>query len=121
MPLLWRAFGLACVGVGMVGLVVPLLPTTPFLLLAGWAFARSSARLHRWLVEHRRLGPPIADWRQGGTVSAPLKAATILSLLASVAIALLAGAPPPVLVLQGIAVVVVGGFVLSRPTAVRRL
>jgi uncharacterized protein len=120
MPWLWRALGVASVGVGMIGVVVPLLPTTPFLLLAAWAFARSSERLHRWLLHHPRLGPPIADWRERGAVGAGLKLLTVASLLASVGVALAVAAPPLVLILQGVAVVAVGGFVLGRPTAARR-
>jgi uncharacterized membrane protein YbaN (DUF454 family) len=51
------------------GVVLPMMPTTPFLLLATFAFARSSLRLHDWLVAHPRLGPPINDWRAHGAVS----------------------------------------------------
>jgi uncharacterized protein len=51
------------VGLGTVGIVVPLLPTTPFLLLAAFLFARSSNRLHRWLLHHRQLGPYIHAFR----------------------------------------------------------
>lgn len=54
---LFAGLGTVCVGAGCVGIVVPGLPTTVFLLLAAWFFARSSPRLHRRLTDHPRLGP----------------------------------------------------------------
>ena len=64
--------GWIAVGLGLVGVVVPGLPTTPFLLVALWAFSRTSKRFHDWLYNHPRLGPPLRDWRQHGVI--PLKA-----------------------------------------------
>ncbi|MHC9247603.1 YbaN family protein [Aeromonas jandaei] len=49
---------------GIVGIVLPLLPTTPFMLLAAALFARSSPHFHHWLLSHPWFGPPIADWQQ---------------------------------------------------------
>ena len=56
-------------------MVVPVLPTTPFLLLAAFAAARSSTRLHSWLLGHRLFGPLITDWQANRTVSRRAKAA----------------------------------------------
>jgi len=53
---------------GAVGIFLPVLPTTPFILLAAWAAARSSPRLLAWLQDHTIFGPMIRDWRQGGVV-----------------------------------------------------
>jgi hypothetical protein len=60
------AFGWLCVAIGLVGIVVPGLSTTVFLLIAAWAFSRSSPRFQEWLVEHPRLGPPVQAWRDRG-------------------------------------------------------
>jgi len=68
------------VAVGVLGVVVPLLPTTPFLLLAAWCFARSSERLHRWLVCHPRLGQYVVGFLYGGGMSRRAKA-TALAVL----------------------------------------
>lgn len=84
-----RAFSLAlgwcCVGLGLVGLVLPVLPTTPFLLVAAWAFARSSERFHDWLINHPRLGGPLRAWREHGVVSPRAKVAAVSTMGASLA------------------------------------
>ena len=65
---LWRGFLLACgticVAFGVAGIFLPVLPTTPFLLLAAVCFARGSETAYRWLLEHRWLGPYIRRWRE---------------------------------------------------------
>jgi len=61
---LYLGFGFAMVGLGILGIPLPLLPTTPFLLLAVYCFARSSPRWHRWLVTHRVLGVYLAAFRE---------------------------------------------------------
>ena len=59
LKVLWLTLGLLATACGVAGIVLPLVPATPFLLLAAFAFARSSPRLHGWLVAHPRLGRPI--------------------------------------------------------------
>jgi uncharacterized membrane protein YbaN (DUF454 family) len=56
------AAGLLALLLGLLGAVLPGLPTTPFILLAAACFAQASPRLHRWLVQHRWLGPMVRDW-----------------------------------------------------------
>lgn len=70
--LLWIAAGSFSLAAGIVGIVLPLLPTTPFVLLAAFCFSRGSQRCERWLVEHPRLGPMVRDWREHHAV--PLRA-----------------------------------------------
>lgn len=78
--LLW-GLGAAFFGIGMVGVVLPLLPTTPFLLLSAALWARSSRRFYVWLLIHRTLGPPIASYRRHGCIPRHAKVAA-LSLMA---------------------------------------
>lgn len=69
-PLRWLllVFAVLCLVLAVIGVVVPGMPTTVFVLLAGWAAARSSPRLAAWLENHRLFGPLILDWRHGGRV-----------------------------------------------------
>jgi len=65
--LIYRALGLLFTGIGIVGIFVPLLPTTDFLLIALWFFARSSKKLENWLLHHRIFGKYVYDlWVRGG-------------------------------------------------------
>jgi len=61
---LYLALGFICVGLGFVGIFVPGLPTTIFVLVAAWAFSRSSERFERWLLEHPIFGSLIQNWRK---------------------------------------------------------
>jgi len=63
--------------IGAIGVLLPVVPTTPFMLLALWAFARSSRRFHHWLYHHKFFGPPLQMWQQHRVI--PL-AAKIMSI-----------------------------------------
>jgi hypothetical protein len=69
MRLVWMICGLASLLLAIAGVVLPLVPTVPFLLLAAYCFARSSETLHDWLLGHPTLGPPIQHWRENGAIS----------------------------------------------------
>ena len=71
----WLLRGLAVVSLalGFLGVFLPVLPTTPFILLAAWAAARSSPRMLAWLEQHRLFGKMLRDWREGGVVSRKAK------------------------------------------------
>lgn len=70
---LWSLLGLLFVGIGAVGAVLPLLPTTPFILLAAWCFARSSPRLHGWLMTSELFGPLLRDWEEKRCMTAGVR------------------------------------------------
>jgi len=73
------ATGWLSLGLGLVGIFLPLLPTTPFLLLAALCFSKASPRLHQWLLEHKITGPIILDWRARRVIR--IKAKIVASLL----------------------------------------
>jgi uncharacterized membrane protein YbaN (DUF454 family) len=77
---LLAAAGFLFVGLGVVGILVPLLPTTPFLLLAAACFARSSERFYRWLLGNRWFGAYVRDYREGRGIPAKVKIFSITLL-----------------------------------------
>lgn len=84
-PVRWLllAFAVLCLVMGLIGVIVPGLPTTVFILMAAWAAARSSPRLYRWLWNHRLFGPLLRNWAQGGKVSRRAKWSATLLMTAS--------------------------------------
>lgn len=85
-PLRWVLQLFACLSLatGIAGIFIPGLPTTVFVLMAGWAAARSSQRMHTWLWRHRLFGPMLRNWARGGCVSRRAKwsASAMMSLCA---------------------------------------
>jgi uncharacterized protein len=73
---------------GLLGLVLPLLPCTPFMLLAAALFARSSPRFHHWLLHHAWFGPPIRDWQDHRGIRRDARRRAIIFILISFAISL---------------------------------
>ena len=74
------AIGAVSVALGVIGIFVPLWPTTCFLLLAGWCFARSSARAERWLHENRLFGRYLRDYREKGVISPRIRTSSVAML-----------------------------------------
>lgn len=115
----YRALGFVLLGCGFIGLWLPLLPTTIFLIGAAACFARSSPVLRRYLLRHPRFGPPLRDWFDEGAISTTGKAAALFGMGIGMAIIVLT---VDSLVLTGAASVIMlasGWFVMSRPAPKR--
>ncbi|MCE2422671.1 MAG: YbaN family protein [Gemmatimonadetes bacterium] len=82
--LLFRIVGGASVAAGIIGIVVPLWPTTCFLLLAGWCFARSSPRAEAWLYRNRLFGRYLSAYRERGVISYRVRRGALMVLWVSI-------------------------------------
>ena len=108
---------LLSLALGAIGAFLPLLPTVPFLLLSAFFFARSSDRLHDWLIGHPFFGPPIIRWRERGSISRKAKLAATVSVVIAFGISLQLGVKPTVLAIQAIVLIAVMVFIWTRPEA----
>jgi uncharacterized membrane protein YbaN (DUF454 family) len=79
------AAGSACVALGVIGIFLPLLPTTPLMLLAAACFARSSRRFHDWLLANRTFGPLILEWERHRSIPRRTKLTAIGLMSATLA------------------------------------
>src|SRR5690554_7592012 len=93
---------------GLAGILLPLLPTTPFLLLAVWAASKGSPRLQKWILTHPKLGPPLIAWREQGAVPTSAKWLAGAALAISWAMLWFKGFDVPVLVVSGMGLVGIG-------------
>ena len=110
---IYVGLGLLCFGLGVLGAFLPVLPTTPFMLVSLWAFSLSSKRLETWLLQHPRFGPRLVAWRAHRAVPLPVKLTAWGSMIASLALMIAAGAS--LLALGGAAsVMLIGAIYVAR-------
>lgn len=119
MRMLWNLAGFVAVGLGLIGAVLPLLPTVPFMLLAAFCFARGSERFHDWLVNHPRFGPAIQDWRDHGAISRRGKQAAVIAIAVTFSVSLVLGLRWQILAIQAVVLGCVTLFILTRPDGPR--
>jgi len=91
--LLWRLLALACVALGLIGVVLPGLPTVPFLLVAAWAGGRGWPALEQWLLHHPKHGAGIRRWRERGAVPRQAKWAASLMMVLSTSVLAVSAVP----------------------------
>jgi len=82
---IYKLLGITCVALGTLGLFLPLLPTTVFILIAAWAFSKSSPALSSWLLNHRWFGQSLRDWQEHHAIPGRAKAIALVMLVASYA------------------------------------
>lgn len=116
----WWLLAYASLGLGLIGIFLPGLPTVPFVLFSAFAAARGSQRLHAWLLAHRQFGPMIGDWQHSGAVSARAKRLAI-AMMALSAMLMLLLMPDWRWALPGIGVMaVVAAWLWRRPEPLSR-
>lgn len=100
---------------GAIGLVLPVMPGTVFLILAAWCFSRSSPRFEAWLTRHPKLGPHVLRWRETGAIARRAKLLACCSMALSFLLLTLTSAPPIVLATTALCLIASGAYVASRP------
>lgn len=111
----WWLLAWLSLGLGLLGVVLPVLPTVPFILLSAYAAARGSRKLHAWLVGHARFGPMIGDWQRHGAVSRRAKRLAV-AMMALAAVIMFLTAPRWWMAATGTGImVVVAAWLWTRP------
>jgi hypothetical protein len=115
--LLWLALTWLALGLAALGALLPLMPTTVFLLVALWTGSRASPRFRYRLFRHPRYGPMLRDWHRHGVISRRAQLLACCAMAASLVVLWLSGASPSVLVSVGACLLVVAAWILSRPSS----
>jgi uncharacterized protein len=112
---LWLALGWVFMSCGVVGIALPVVPTVPFLLVATWAFARSSPQLQQRILSHPTYGPPVRAWQERGAVGRIAKIWAITAMTSGVLLSWWLGMPPWVVAGQSAVCACVGFYLATRP------
>ncbi len=114
---IWLVLGLLLAGLGIIGAVLPLLPTTPFLILAAACFARSSPRLEARILNHPQFGPLVRDWRERGAIPPKAKLLAVGGMTGGYTVFLLASDPAlPLAIMVAALMALVAAWLLSHPS-----
>lgn len=107
--------GVVCVGLGIVGAILPLMPSTVFFICAAGCFAYASPRLEAWLLSHKFIGDPVRAWRERGAIALPAKLMATLGMSLGLALFALTGASLVALGIAAAALALCALFIWTRP------
>lgn len=113
--LLWRTLAVLCLLLGLLGVIVPGLPTVPFLLVSAWAGGKGWPALETWLLNHPRHGPPIRRWRDHRAVPRRAKWLASASMVVSLVLIGLSAAHPALKVGVALVMAIVACWLWLRP------
>ena len=118
MRIILLSLGLLFVGLAFIGIFIPGIPTTPFLIVALWAFAQSSKKFHAWLLNHKRFGTVLRNWESHKVV--PKKAKILMVILQITAVAMIQYSLNNIFITIGLAILLlcVASYVISLPSKV---
>lgn len=109
-----RLLGFVFLALAVVGVFLPLLPTTPFVLLAAGCFAQSSERMHRWILRNPTFGPMITDWDEKRCVSCRIKVIAITSMTVVGGFSVYFALDTTAWRLAGVLLLLIGALVVAR-------
>ncbi|CAA6818471.1 MAG: Unknown protein [uncultured Sulfurovum sp.] len=115
MRIIWFTLGGVSLFLAFLGVLLPLLPTVPFLLVSAFFFAKSSEKVHDWLISHKLFGTMIRDWHERGAIALKSKYFATVSIVSVVLISLLFGVKLMVIYLQIFVLSLVLLFIWTRP------
>ena len=114
---IYAGLGGCCVAIAFAGIFLPVLPTTPILIVAAFFFAKSSRRMHRWLHEHKAFGPLLLDWETYRIIPVWAKVMAIGCMIASLAyLSFFSTAPVWATACAGLIMVVGAVYILTKPS-----
>lgn len=115
MRVFWIALGLSALVLGIIGVLLPVLPTTPFVILAAFAFGKGSDRLRGWLVNNAIFGPMIREWEAHGAIAPRYKRIAYMFMALAFLGSLIAGVRPVILFVQAVCLSSAGLYIWTRP------
>jgi len=115
---LWASAGVVALGLGLLGAFLPVLPTTPFMIVAAWCFAKSSRRLYNYILSNGVFGPLVYRWQTSGSIPVKAKIAAvgliIVTFTLTLVFAVTAPIPRVILVVIGVSV---SAWLITRPSS----
>lgn len=112
---IWFVIGLVALLLGGLGVFLPILPTTPFIIVAAFAFGKSIPAWRRWLLNNKTFGPIIENWEETGAIAPRYKALAVTMMLAALALSFYMSIKPVIIAVQALCMLAAFVFIITRP------